>query len=206
MAETARRVYYPTTGAFRPTLDMKRLADSIVSVVPVANATEAAAVVQALIAQDRAPSHANPLYVHRADATPGSELEVSVSGTTFRTVGGPRLSDPVRSVLVGPVPPVGAQLLRKMDYSTFTTNDQGDTTIHYATPFPNGVIRINATLHAGVNIATPAAVAMSVWAPNTTTPSARPTLGSFSVRVMNTDTGVGFPAGAFGLSWDVEGW
>ena len=55
-------------------------------VVPVASVTARAALVSALTAEGYTISASNPLYTHRADATVGSELEVTVNGTSWRTV------------------------------------------------------------------------------------------------------------------------
>lgn len=50
-------------------------------VVPVANTTARAALAATL-----SPTPAVPLYVHRADAEPGQELEVTTDGTTWRSI------------------------------------------------------------------------------------------------------------------------
>jgi len=53
-------------------------------IVPVADVTARAALVVALTAEGYTISASNPLYTHRADATVGSELEVTVNGTSWK--------------------------------------------------------------------------------------------------------------------------
>lgn len=93
MATTASGVTIPgsspTTTAATPIQDhWNNLGKSLNGrvVVPVASVTARAALVAALTAEGYTISAANPLYVHRADATPGSELEVTINGTTFTTI------------------------------------------------------------------------------------------------------------------------
>ena len=79
----------PTTTAATPIQDhWNNLGKSLNGrvVVPVASITARAALVVALAAEGYTISASNPLYTHRADAPVGSELEVTVDGTTWRTV------------------------------------------------------------------------------------------------------------------------
>lgn len=71
--------------AYQPDADIRTLADSLAGkvIVPVANEAERAALVASLT---WTPSPSRPLYVHRADAGTGLELEVTTSGTVWRTV------------------------------------------------------------------------------------------------------------------------
>jgi hypothetical protein len=71
------------TDAFDTATDFADLAASFEGrvVVPVANVTARATLATAV-----APSLSEPLYVHRADAPAGLELEVSTDGTTWRSV------------------------------------------------------------------------------------------------------------------------
>lgn len=55
-------------------------------VIPIANTTARAQLVVDLTAAGFTPSQTKPLYVHRADAGAGLELEVSTDGTTWRTI------------------------------------------------------------------------------------------------------------------------
>lgn len=59
---------------------------SIRDVIQVDNTTARGAVVSALTAAGQGPSATNPVYVHRTDAPPGRELEVSKDGTTWTTI------------------------------------------------------------------------------------------------------------------------
>ena len=56
--------------------------------IPVANTTTRAALIVSLAAATPAvvPSTSNPVYVNRADAAVGAELEVTTDGTTWRTI------------------------------------------------------------------------------------------------------------------------
>jgi hypothetical protein len=79
----------PTTTAATPIQDhWNNLGKSLNGrvIVPVASITARAALVTALTAEGYTISASNPLYTHRADATVGSELEVTVNGTSWRTV------------------------------------------------------------------------------------------------------------------------
>ena len=58
--------------------DLKTLAESATVIVPVASE-----VARDAVAAATTPSATNPLYVHRADAAVGSELEVSEDGTNW---------------------------------------------------------------------------------------------------------------------------
>ncbi|WP_087507935.1 hypothetical protein [Cellulomonas iranensis] len=74
------------TDAFDPQGDMVELGGSLAGrvVVPVTNVADRAQVAAAL-----SPTPATPLYVHRADAPVGLELERTIDGTTWVAVGGP---------------------------------------------------------------------------------------------------------------------
>jgi hypothetical protein len=56
--------------------------------IPVANATARAALIVALAALSPAivPSTANPVFIFRADAAPGSEIEYTTNGTSWTTM------------------------------------------------------------------------------------------------------------------------
>ena len=93
MATTASGVTIPgpspTTTAATPIQDhWNNLGKSLNGriVVPVASVTARAALVAALTAEGYTISASHPLYTHRADATVGTELEVTVNGTSWRTV------------------------------------------------------------------------------------------------------------------------
>lgn len=58
-------------------------------VIPIANTTARAQLVADLTAAGFTPSQTKPLYVHRADAGTGQELEVTTDGTTWRTISAP---------------------------------------------------------------------------------------------------------------------
>lgn len=62
------------------TADLRLLGESVRSVVPVANATERAAVASAMTAAGRPASATNPLIVDRADAPIGVSFEVTRDG------------------------------------------------------------------------------------------------------------------------------
>ena len=57
-------------------------------VVPVASVTARAALVSALAAEGYTPSTSKPIFVFRADATPGFQTEVTTDGSTFTRIGG----------------------------------------------------------------------------------------------------------------------
>lgn len=68
------------------TADMRRMAESINHVVPVANISARTAVVQALEAAGRTPSAADPLIVDREDAPALGHLERTQDGTNWETL------------------------------------------------------------------------------------------------------------------------
>jgi len=79
----------PTTTAATPIQDhWNNLGKSLNGkvIVPVASVTARAALVSALTAEGYTISTSNPLYTHRADATVGSELEVTTNGTTWTAI------------------------------------------------------------------------------------------------------------------------
>ena len=69
------------TDLYNIAADLKTMAESATVIIPVANTTARAAVAAATT-----PSATNPLYVHRADAPTGAELEVSEDGTNWSTI------------------------------------------------------------------------------------------------------------------------
>ncbi|MBN8881922.1 MAG: hypothetical protein J0H73_06355 [Salana multivorans] len=76
---------------FDPSGDMRNLASSLggATVVPVPNTTARAALVTGL---GWTPTPGRPLYVHRADAGTGRELEVTTNGSAWRSI---RARDPI---------------------------------------------------------------------------------------------------------------
>ncbi|MEV7962419.1 hypothetical protein [Oerskovia paurometabola] len=85
MATTPTGVEVPAgTDIFDPDGDLRALGASLEGriIVPVANATARNAVASLV-----SPSPTEPLYVHRGDAPPGRQLEVTTNGTTWITVG-----------------------------------------------------------------------------------------------------------------------
>lgn len=73
------------TDAYQPDADIRTLAGSLAGkiVTPVATVTERAALVASLT---WTPSPSRPVYVHREDAPEGRQLEVTMDGTTWRTI------------------------------------------------------------------------------------------------------------------------
>lgn len=71
--------------AYALTTDLRRMMASARTIVPVANATERAAVVSALVAAGTPPTAARPLFVYRADAP--FPLEWTEDGTTWQWAG-----------------------------------------------------------------------------------------------------------------------
>lgn len=88
--------------------------------ITVANATARAQKVAALAAASPpyVPSPARPMYVHRQDAAPGFELEVTTNGTSWR---------PVASGLLQPYG--GQGLHMRVTSAAPTTNSNGDASI-----------------------------------------------------------------------------
>lgn len=86
MVSTATGVHAPIPDdPFDPQGDDYAQAISLAGrvIIPVANATERAAVGGSLIAQGTAPSAARPFFVFRADAPAGLQLEYTTNGTLW---------------------------------------------------------------------------------------------------------------------------
>lgn len=66
--------------------DLAALSASVRDIIQVDNTTARAAVIDALTTAGIGPTATNPVYVHRSDAAPGRELEVTTDGTTWRTL------------------------------------------------------------------------------------------------------------------------
>ena len=88
MATDKRKHLAPAAGETPKRQSINDLSHSINDIVPVANTTERAQLVADLTALGTqfAPSATKPLYVHRQDAGTGRNLEVTIDGTTWRTV------------------------------------------------------------------------------------------------------------------------
>lgn len=89
MATDIRKHVVPGAGDAPSRQALLDLGLSINDIVPVASTTERAQLVVDLTNTGRAPSLARPLIVFRTDATPGSELEVTSDGATWRAVNKP---------------------------------------------------------------------------------------------------------------------
>ena len=72
------------TDSYALTDDLRKMMESATTIVPVTNVTARAALVAGLVAAGRPPTSADPVFVRRADAPIGSELEVTADGTTWR--------------------------------------------------------------------------------------------------------------------------
>lgn len=90
MATSPRKHVVPAPGETPRRQVINDLAASINDFVPVANVTERAQLVADLTALDVGPSLARPLYVHRADAPDGFELEVDEGSGFYSVSGGSR--------------------------------------------------------------------------------------------------------------------
>jgi hypothetical protein len=81
---SARKVRTPAGGdAYNLTTDLRLLGQSIGGIVPVASATERAAVVSAMSSEGSPIGVDNPLFVYRADMSPVGGVEFSVDGTDW---------------------------------------------------------------------------------------------------------------------------
>ena len=87
MATDLRGHTVPAAGDNPSRAALTTLAMSVRDPIPVANATARAALIVSLAAASPAvvPSTSNPVFVFRADATAGGQLEVTVDGTNWRT-------------------------------------------------------------------------------------------------------------------------
>lgn len=82
--ETAEGIRVPAiSDNYALTTDLRLMAESIETVVPVPNVTARTALVSALVAAGRPPSLSNPLYVDREDAAVGLHLERTSDGTNW---------------------------------------------------------------------------------------------------------------------------
>lgn len=68
------------------TNDLRRMMESATTIVPVTNTAARDALVAALGAAGRPPSADRPVYVSRADATPGVQTEFSTDGTNWKSL------------------------------------------------------------------------------------------------------------------------
>lgn len=86
---TANGIVVPvSTDAYALTTDLKKLAESARLVIPVANATERASAIAALVAASIGPSSSRPIYFDRADIPGDCKLERTTDGATFVRVAG----------------------------------------------------------------------------------------------------------------------
>ncbi len=77
----------PAAGdAYALTDDLRKMAESARTIVPVANVTERAALVAALTAASRPPSATSPLHVHRADMSAVGGLEYTINGKDWLVI------------------------------------------------------------------------------------------------------------------------
>lgn len=98
-------------------------------IVPVANTTARQQLVADLTAAGRGPTPSRPLYVTRADAVAGRELEYTTNGTTFRTVATAHGTQRAGSVAVG----------------SPGTSGGGEVTVAFATPMPTANFAVTIT-------------------------------------------------------------
>lgn len=64
--------------------DLRKMMESATTIVPVANVTQRTALVAGLVAAGRPPTAADPVFVDRADAPAGANLERTTDGTNWR--------------------------------------------------------------------------------------------------------------------------
>lgn len=86
MATDARGHTVPGAGDAPARAALTDLSLSIRDVAYVADSTGRATLVSDLATAGKTVSASNPLYVHRADATTGRNLEVTVDGSTWNTI------------------------------------------------------------------------------------------------------------------------
>lgn len=143
MAFNWRRIFFPTASdLFAPHLHMQQLADSITSVVPVANRTERTAVVDRMVSEGKPPTAANPLIVYRADAPVGDRIEYSDNGTTWR-----RFTRPPRltgGTLAGSLPS-DTELSPQLVTGTIQPTADGTVPITWEA-YPNAVVDVSPSL------------------------------------------------------------
>lgn len=85
MGTDIRRHTAPLPGETPRRRSINDLSLTVNDIVPVANVTERAELVDDLNAASVGPSASRPLYVDRADAAPGMRLESTIDGTTWIT-------------------------------------------------------------------------------------------------------------------------
>ena len=112
--------------------DLRKMMESATTIVPVTNIANRTALVAALVAAERGPTPADPLYVDRADAPAGAKLERTTDGTTWGPPTFTRVShQPLGAAPVGvdvptaAVTDVNARVIRKTGVATFTTTKIG---------------------------------------------------------------------------------
>lgn len=86
MATDARKHTVPGAADAPSRQALLDLGLSIRDVVPVADATERAQLVADLTAVNQGPATSRPLFVYRADAGAGREVEYTVNGSTWRSL------------------------------------------------------------------------------------------------------------------------
>lgn len=85
------------------------------------------------------------LYSQNAPAG-GYQSVIDIAADVVHVKGVPLVSHPYYgAALVGGVPALGVQLIEQIWIGDVTTNSNGDTTLHYPVPFPNGVLNVRAS-------------------------------------------------------------
>lgn len=104
MATTPEKLTVPAgTDSFTPRQAFRDMANSVRSIVPVANSTDRDAVYDDMVSEGRAPSVSNPLFVWRAD-TDTIERHNGTGWLRVGTAGDNTWSVPTLSGLGGPTP------------------------------------------------------------------------------------------------------
>lgn len=165
-----------------------QLALSIGDPIPVANATARAQKLVDLAAEGIVPSTSTPVFFWRADAQPGSELEVTTDGTTFRPYAA---ADTMASgnALFGNY--TGQALRTASGLVSITTNASSIGTVTLPVPWTNGLKgTVLTSTHDTIMqlriVGGVSATAIQV--------------------VARTNTGTGAGAATFGVQFFAQGW
>lgn len=153
----------------------------------------------------------NGQYVLQYLTAPGSEVIIGTDRWLLLTDGTWRrtpLLNPVNLLaagasLAGGTPPAGAPTYMQAGTPSVTTNSNGDFTVVFPVPFPNGLLSVPLALISGSASTAPGPYLVDLFP---ATAGIHATRTGFSGRAFTAAGGVPVPSGLFGVSYIAIGW